>query len=360
MSKCILVMAGGTGGHIFPGIAVAESLKTEGWDVQWLGAVGKMEEQLVPKHGIPLSTIHIAGLRGKGVASLLVAPWRIFKAILAARSVIKRVKPDVVLGMGGFATGPGGVAAWLSGIPLVLHEQNAVPGLTNKLLAKLATRVMTGFDNTFHRQGDAKYVWVGNPIRADFVRSDKLPPNTINVLIVGGSLGARALNEAVPAAFSSLDRSRWAIRHQCGKGNAYQVQARYAESGFSDEQAVVSDFIDNMFDAYQWADLVICRAGALTVSEIAMVGRAAVFVPFPFAVDDHQTRNAASLVNANAAVLLPQPELEQGGLVSLLSDFQVYPEKLQSMAALTANVAKPNATQDVANCCKELAGHAHD
>lgn len=352
MSKCILVMAGGTGGHIFPGIAVAERLKADGWDVHWLGAVGKMEEQLVPKHGFALSTLDIAALRGKGLASLLVAPVRILKAIVAARAIIKKVKPDVVLGMGGFATGPGGVAAWLSGVPLVLHEQNAVPGLTNKLLSKIATRILTGFDGTLLPNAR----WVGNPIRAEFVHSDKASSNTKHVLVVGGSLGAKVLNEQVPLAFSKLDTSNWLIKHQCGRGNADAVSARYTEVGVSAEQAMVSDFIDNMFEAYQWADIVICRAGALTVSEIAMVGRAAVFVPFPHAVDDHQTKNAEFLVNAGAAVLLPQPELEQGGLVSLLSDIQSHPEKLAAMAMCTQQVAKPNATDDVASCCIELAG----
>ena len=263
MSKTLLVMAGGTGGHVFPGLAVADRLKAQGWTIHWLGTADRMEAELVPAHGYPISFIDIQGVRGNGIKRLLAAPYRVIKSVLQARQVLKTIQPDVVLGMGGFASGPGGVAAWLSGIPLLLHEQNAAAGLTNKLLARIARRVLMAFPGAF--APNARTAVVGNPVRPEVValpdpqlRSSSDP---LRLLVVGGSLGARVLNEQVPPAVAAAGVPI-EVRHQCGKGNGEAVAASYAGLGV---EAEVSEFIKDMADAYAWADLVVCRAGALTV-----------------------------------------------------------------------------------------------
>ncbi|MGE6289500.1 undecaprenyldiphospho-muramoylpentapeptide beta-N-acetylglucosaminyltransferase [Aeromonas media] len=353
MSKTLLVMAGGTGGHVFPGLAVADRLKAQGWTIHWLGTADRMEAELVPAHGYPISFIDIQGVRGNGIKRLLAAPYRIVKSVLQARQVIKTIQPDVVLGMGGFASGPGGVAAWLSGIPLLLHEQNAAAGMTNKLLARLAKRVLMAFPGAF--APNARTAVVGNPVRPEVValpdpqlRSSSEP---LRLLIVGGSLGARVLNEQVPPAVAAAGVPI-AVRHQCGKGNREAVAQAYAEQGV---EAEVSEFIKDMADAYAWADLVVCRAGALTVSEVAAAGVAAIFVPLPHAVDDHQTRNALTLVDGGAAEFLPQSELTPASLAARLSWLAGRRETLLNMAQAARRVAIIDAAERVADECKRLA-----
>ncbi len=353
MSKTLLVMAGGTGGHVFPGLAVADRLKAQGWTIHWLGTADRMEAELVPAHGYPISFIDIQGVRGNGIKRLLVAPYRIVKSVLQARRVLKNIRPDVVLGMGGFASGPGGVAAWLSGIPLLLHEQNAAAGLTNKLLARLAKRVLMAFPGAF--APSARTAVVGNPVRPEVValpdpqlRSSSEP---LRLLIVGGSLGARVLNEQVPPAVAAAGVPI-EVRHQCGKGNRETVAQAYAELGV---EAEVSEFIKDMADAYAWADLVVCRAGALTVSEVAAAGVAAIFVPLPHAVDDHQTRNALTLVDGGAAEFLPQSELTPASLAARLSWLAGRRETLLNMAQAARRVAIIDAAERVADECKRLA-----
>ncbi|QJT23470.1 undecaprenyldiphospho-muramoylpentapeptide beta-N-acetylglucosaminyltransferase [Aeromonas media] len=353
MSKTLLVMAGGTGGHVFPGLAVADRLKAQGWTIHWLGTADRMEAELVPAHGYPISFIDIQGVRGNGIKRLLVAPYRIVKSVLQARRVLKSIRPDVVLGMGGFASGPGGVAAWLSGIPLLLHEQNAAAGLTNKLLARLAKRVLMAFPGAF--APSARTAVVGNPVRPEVValpdpqlRSSSEP---LRLLIVGGSLGARVLNEQVPPAVAAAGVPI-EVRHQCGKGNRETVAQAYAELGV---EAEVSEFIKDIADAYAWADLVVCRAGALTVSEVAAAGVAAIFVPLPHAVDDHQTRNALTLVDGGAAEFLPQSELTPASLAARLSWLAGRRETLLNMAQAARRVAIIDAAERVADECKRLA-----
>lgn len=353
MSKTLLVMAGGTGGHVFPGLAVADRLKAQGWTIHWLGTADRMEAELVPAHGYPISFIDIQGVRGNGIKRLLAAPYRVIKSVLQARQVLKTIQPDVVLGMGGFASGPGGVAAWLSGIPLLLHEQNAAAGLTNKLLARIARRVLMAFPGAF--APNARTAVVGNPVRPEVValpdpqlRSSSDP---LRLLVVGGSLGARVLNEQVPPAVAAAGVPI-EVRHQCGKGNGEVVAASYAGLGV---EAEVSEFIKDMADAYAWADLVVCRAGALTVSEVAAAGVAAIFVPLPHAVDDHQTRNALTLVDGGAAEFLPQSELTPAALASRLSWLAGRRETLLNMAQAARRVAIIDAAERVAYECKRLA-----
>ncbi len=353
MSKTLLVMAGGTGGHVFPGLAVADRLKAQGWTIHWLGTADRMEAELVPAHGYPISFIDIQGVRGNGIKRLLAAPYRVIKSVLQARQVLKTIQPDVVLGMGGFASGPGGVAAWLSGIPLLLHEQNAAAGLTNKLLARIARRVLMAFPGAF--APNARTAVVGNPVRSEVVALPdpqlRSSSNPLRLLVVGGSLGARVLNEQVPPAVAAAGVPI-EVRHQCGKGNGEAVAASYAGLGV---EAEVSEFIKDMADAYAWADLVVCRAGALTVSEVAAAGVAAIFVPLPHAVDDHQTRNALTLVDGGAAEFLPQSELTPAALASRLSWLAGRRETLLNMAQAARRVAIIDAAERVADECKRLA-----
>ncbi|AUT43192.1 MULTISPECIES: undecaprenyldiphospho-muramoylpentapeptide beta-N-acetylglucosaminyltransferase [Aeromonas] len=353
MSKTLLVMAGGTGGHVFPGLAVADRLKAQGWTIHWLGTADRMEAELVPAHGYPISFIDIQGVRGNGIKRLLAAPYRVIKSVLQARQVLKTIQPDVVLGMGGFASGPGGVAAWLSGIPLLLHEQNAAAGLTNKLLARIARRVLMAFPGAF--APNARTAVVGNPVRPEVVALPdpqlRSSSNPLRLLVVGGSLGARVLNEQVPPAVATAGVPI-EVRHQCGKGNGEAVAASYAGLGV---EAEVSEFIKDMADAYAWADLVVCRAGALTVSEVAAAGVAAIFVPLPHAVDDHQTRNALTLVDGGAAEFLPQSELTPAALASRLSWLAGRRETLLNMAQAARRVAIIDAAERVADECKRLA-----
>lgn len=345
MSKVVLMMAGGTGGHVFPALAVAHELKSEGYEVHWLGTKVGIEADLVPANGFPLHTIDIAGLRGKGKFGLALAPFRIIKAVWQALSIIRSVKPLAVMGLGGYATGPGGVAAWLKGIPLLIHEQNAFAGMTNRLLQKIAAVSMQAFPGAL-----AGALVTGNPVRKDVVNlpspSDReFHSGNLRVLVVGGSLGAVALNNSVFEAMQRLpENERPELRHQAGKRNIDEVAAKYEEANI---QAEVTAFIDDMSAAYEWADLVVCRSGALTVSEIAAAGVAAVFVPFPFAVDDHQTANAQYLQREGAAIIRQQSEMSSEWLADLWQQLNTDRAVLRDMAKKARALAMTDATEKV-------------
>jgi len=326
----VMIMAGGTGGHVYPALAVAHELKRRGHNVAWMGAPESFEARVVPAQGFPIEFIRVSGLRGKGLVKLLLAPLLIARAMLDAWAALRRRNPAVVLGMGGFAAGPGGLVAWLWGVPLVIHEQNAAPGLTNRWLARIARRVLEAFPGTF--PGAA---CVGNPVRAAIAAvpepATRLAGRTGApcLLVVGGSQGAKALNERVPEALALLPEGlRPTVRHQGGR-TAEIARAAYARAGVS---AAVEPFIEDMAGAFGWADLVVCRAGASTIAELAAAGCAAVLVPFPAAVDDHQTRNAEYLVRADAAVLLPESELTARTLANTLRDLLSDRARLRAMA----------------------------
>ncbi|WP_133408683.1 undecaprenyldiphospho-muramoylpentapeptide beta-N-acetylglucosaminyltransferase [Parashewanella tropica] len=356
VQKRILVMAGGTGGHVFPALAVAKRLANEGWEVLWLGTAERMEAKLVPQHGFNIKFIDIKGVRGNGIIRKVMAPVKILKAIAQARKIIQEFQPDVVMGMGGFASGPGGVAAKLMGIPLVLHEQNAIPGMTNKLLSKIASKVLCAFEGTFDSSLNAKVV--GNPVRSELESLRELSltqdDKALKVLVVGGSLGAKVFNERMPLVAAELSRTHSVtLWHQVGKGNLQTVTKAYQKQ-LQQNSVQVAEFIDDMQAAYQWADVVICRAGALTVSELAMVGKPSILVPYPHAVDDHQTLNAKVLVNAGGAFLLPQPIASVEQFVEKLSLLAENRAELAKMGQQAKQVAMINATEQVAEVCKAL------
>jgi UDP-N-acetylglucosamine--N-acetylmuramyl-(pentapeptide) pyrophosphoryl-undecaprenol N-acetylglucosamine transferase len=359
--RTLMVMAGGTGGHVFPGLAVAHLMQAWGWKVVWLGNPAGMEATLVPKHGIPMEYVRFGGLRGKGLIAKLMLPVNLLRACAQSLSVLRRVKPDVVLGMGGYITFPAGLMTALSGRPLVLHEQNSIAGLANKVLAKVAKRVLVAFPNALpHAE------WTGNPIREELART--LTPKAryaqrsgpLNLLVVGGSLGAAALNEVVPRALAMLKpEERPRVVHQAGAKHIDALKANYAQAGLLSLEGEEADvqlvpFIDDMTSAYARADLVICRSGAMTVAEIAAVGVAAFFVPFPFAVDDHQTTNAAFLADHGAALVVQQRDLTAEGLVAWLRSQTR--ETLAQMAERSRSLAKPDATEQVAQICATVAG----
>ncbi|HSV35472.1 MAG TPA: undecaprenyldiphospho-muramoylpentapeptide beta-N-acetylglucosaminyltransferase [Ramlibacter sp.] len=349
---CALVMAGGTGGHIFPGLAVAEALRERSWRVHWLGGPGSMESQLVPPRGFVFETIAFSGVRGKGVKTLVLLPLRLLKAFWQSIQVVRRVRPDVVIGLGGYITFPAGMMAVLLGKPLVLHEQNSVAGLANKILAGVADRVFTAFPHVMK-----KAAWVGNPLRAGFLQ--QLPPaerlggrsGPLRLLVVGGSLGARALNEIVPKALALLPfEQRPVVLHQSGARQIDELHANYAAAGV---QAELTPFIQDTAQAYADADLIVCRAGASTVTEIAAVGAAAVFVPFPSAVDDHQTTNAKFLVDAGGGWLVPQRDLTPEWLAQLLRTVQR--GELVQRAQAAQQMKKDSAAAEIVAACEELA-----
>jgi len=353
MATRVMIMAGGTGGHVFPAIAVADFLRAKGCSVTWLGTPDSFESREVPKHGYTLEVIDSFRLRGQKITSLFSAPYRMTRAIYQALAVLRANKPNVVLGMGGFASGPGGIAATILGIPLVVHEQNAVPGLTNRWLAKWANRVLQAFPGSMPQE---TAVTCGNPVRESILaieRSEKPADEKLQILIVGGSLGARALNDFLPEALSlmlPMDQPR--VVHQVGKDNKDEVLARYEQLNV---EAEVVDFIDDMAAAYEEADLVVCRAGALTVSEVAAAGIPAIFIPFPHAVDDHQTQNARYLVEAGAARLIRQSALNPDDLSVLLQKLLLDREVLALMGKKALAHAKPNATACVAEQVLEVA-----
>lgn len=345
-----LVMAGGTGGHVFPALAVAEALRGLGHDVAWMGSEGGMETKLVPPHGFALHCVSVRGLRGSGLLRLVAAPVTLLRALWQALRIVHREQPAVVLGMGGFAAGPGGVAARLLRRPLVIHEQNAAAGMTNRWLARIATRTLQAFPDTLPGAGT-----VGNPVRAAFrdvpepaLRlADRSGP--LRLLVVGGSQGARALNVCVPEALALLPAGLFQVVHQGGR-TVSDAHAAYGKVG---EQAEVVDFIDDMAGAYAWADLVICRAGAMTVTEITAVGVPAIFVPFPAAVDDHQTHNARHLVEAGAALLLPERKMTPESLSAALRS-HTDRDKLLQMATAARAAAQPESCDAIVAACLEV------
>lgn len=352
MTRCALVMAGGTGGHIFPGLAVAEALREKAWRVHWLGAPGSMESRLVPPRGFTFEAIDFSGVRGKGLATLFLLPLRLLKAFWQSIAVVRRVKPDVVIGLGGYITFPGGMMSVLLGRPLVLHEQNSVAGMANRILAGVADRVFTAFPNVLK-----KALWVGNPLRSAFLRQpgpvERMGTRAgrLRLLVVGGSLGAKALNDTVPKALALIpEASRPIVLHQSGEKQIDALRASYEAAGV---QAELTPFIEDTAQAYADADLIVCRAGASTVTEIAAVGCAAVFVPFPSAVDDHQTTNAKFLVEKGGGWLVQQRDLTPEWLAHLLQ--VVERGELIQRAMAAKSMQKTNATAEVVAACEELA-----
>lgn len=351
--KRIMVMAGGTGGHVFPALAVARELRSRGVEIEWFGTQRGIESQLVPANEIPLHFIDVAGVRGKGVMALLKAPFLLMKAVSQARALLKERQPDAVLGMGGFASGPGGLAARMLGIPVVIHEQNAVAGTTNRYLSRLAKRVMEAFPGSL-----PKGELCGNPVREEI---SQLPEpalrlqrngDHLHLLVLGGSLGAQAINDVLPEAIKRLPANeRPLIWHQAGRDRAVQTSEKYSDAGVD---AQVVSFIDDMAEAYGWADLVVCRAGALTVSELAAAGVGSVLIPFPHAIDDHQTRNGQWLVNNDAARMMQQAEMSPEKLAVMLQQLLADREQLLAMASSARQLAQPQATEMVANACQEV------
>ena len=355
-NRVALVMAGGTGGHVFPALATAEILQQQGVHIEWLGSRQGIEAEVVPAAGIKLHSIDVKGLRGKGKLSLLLAPFKLLLALYQALAVVRQVKPDVVLGMGGFASGPGGLAAWLLRKPLVIHEQNAVAGMTNKALSKLAKNVLEAFEGAFSPA--VKTVSMGNPVRGSILQMGEPEARMqgrsgkIRLLVVGGSLGAKAINDLLPEVLAELPaEQRPEVWHQTGKRNIDATLQRYQALGVEDCKVV--PFIDAMDEAYAWADIVLCRAGALTVSELSIAGAPSVLVPFPFAVDDHQTKNAQYLADAGAAVLVPQRDLDKSRLQKLLTEQLNQRDRLIDMAKRAKALGRPSASRDVANVCLE-------
>jgi len=351
MSRNILIMAGGTGGHIFPALAVADVLRALGWHVTWLGAPDSMEAELVPRHGYEMAWVRFSGLRGKGLLRKLLLPLNLLVALWQSAVAMLRHRPDVVLGMGGYITFPGGIMAALLRRPLVIHEQNSIAGLSNKTLAHFAKRVLSGFPKVLPGAE-----WCGNPVR-DSIAALPEPQQryaarngALNVLVVGGSLGAKAINECVPQALALLPQAaRPSVTHQTGKQHLEAVQTAYQQAGVAAE---IKPFLEDMAHYYAWADVVICRAGALTIAELAAAGVASILVPFPFAVDDHQTGNARFLSERGAAILLPQGELTPRRLADLLQDMIRAHALVMAQAARA--VAQPAAASHVARVCAEL------
>ncbi len=351
----VLIMAGGTGGHIFPGLAVARVLRARGIPVTWLGSDGGMETRLVPQHDIHIDTLAISGLRGKGKLALLTAPGRLLRAIRAAGFLIRDRQPRAVIAFGGFASGPGGLAARLHGLPLLVHEQNRAPGLTNRILSRFARRVLTGFPGSFATGEEP----VGNPVRAEIAAiappQERLAGRSgpLRLLVLGGSQGARALNNAVPKALAALGSDvAVQVRHQSGEKLHAEALQAYADNGVS---ADVQPFIADMAEAFSWADLVVCRSGASTLAELCAVGVGSVLVPFAAAVDDHQTRNAEYLVERDAAVLLKQDDTLAARLQDVLRDLSADSGRRMQMAQAARALAKVDAAERIADIILEEA-----
>ena len=394
--KKVLIMAGGTGGHIFPALATADVLKQKGVHVEWLGTEKGMEASLVPAHHYPINYIEISGLRGKGLKTLLLLPFILIRAMFQTMKVYHKVKPDVVLGMGGFVTGPGGIIGWFKRVPLVLHEQNAIAGMTNKILFKFAKKVLAAFPGAFNSH--RKLTVIGNPMRKEITELEKpeqrfakkwaeTGSENLNILVVGGSLGAAALNEKLPEALEKITQNDQLesgfykhinVRHQCGEKNLDATRKNYSalfkqqeiqkqEQKQEQKQAIepgnecninvdIMPFINDMAKNYAWADLVICRSGALTVSEIAAAGVASLLVPYPYAVDDHQSANAAYLSDEGAAFLVQQNELDNEKLIEILMNLDS--KIILNMALKARNLSIKNAAEVVADECLLLAGRA--
>lgn len=354
MSAPVLIMAGGTGGHIFPGIAVGRELDRRGVPVVWLGGESGLEMRLVPEAGFPLHTLAFSGVRGKGPLTLLLAPLRLLRAVFAAWAILRRVRPRSVLSMGGYAAAPGGIAAWISRVPLVVHEQNRVAGMTNRLLARFARRVLAGFAQVLPRSE-----WTGNPVRAEIsaiaepaIRMQQAT-GPIHLLVLGGSQGAQSLNTVLPEVLRRFaGTGQLSVRHQCGARHLDSTRQAYANATID---ADIQPFIADMASSYAWADLVVCRAGALTLAEICAVGVASILVPFPKAVDDHQTRNAEVLVEAGAAQRVAEGEGFAERLAASLDACMQDRARLRSMAEAARSLARPDATARIADACLEVA-----
>ncbi len=351
--KTLMVMAGGTGGHVYPAMAVADELQSRGWNIVWLATEGGMENRLIAGKNYTVAVINMQGVRGHGCLRWLALPFQLIKAFAQSYTALNKFKPNVVLGMGGFAAFPGGLMAWLLRKPLVIHEQNSVAGLTNKVLAKFAQQVLMAFPSAFK----AKATLVGNPVRADIAAlsnpearfSGRTGP--LRLLVLGGSLGAKALNDAVPKTLALMPATqRPMVIHQAGEKHIDALNTNYKAAGVTAETKA---FINDMAAMYEWADLVICRAGALTIAELSAAGVASVLVPFPFAVDDHQTSNAAYLADCGAAILVQQRDLTEAGLLNILQALNR--EKCAEMATKARALGKPDATNAVANICMEMA-----
>jgi len=357
-SRPIMILAGGTGGHVYPALAVARALQQQSQEVVWLGTHRGIESRVVPAAGIPIEWVAVSGLRGKGFAALLLAPFKLLYALAQSVYVMFKHRPAAVLGMGGFVSGPGGLAAWLTRRPLLIHEQNAISGLTNRLLARLARVVLQAFPGSFNADINAETV--GNPVRADIAAIDEPAlrlagrKGPIRLLVLGGSLGALALNEIVPAALALLPQdSRPVVRHQAGQRTLDAARTAYEKHGIDAE---LSPYIEDMAEAYAWADLVICRAGALTVAELSAAGLPAIFVPYPSAVDDHQTANAQPMANAGAAAVVQQSELSDVSLAGLLKNWLGNREALLERAMKSRSLAHPDALRRITTLCLESAG----
>jgi UDP-N-acetylglucosamine--N-acetylmuramyl-(pentapeptide) pyrophosphoryl-undecaprenol N-acetylglucosamine transferase len=351
-----LIMAGGTGGHVFPALALARELRARSWQVVWLGTRRGLEARIVPAEQIPIEWLSVGGLRGKGMGTWLAAPLQLTRALWQALAVMRRRRPALVVGLGGFVAGPGGVAAWLTRRPLLIHEQNALAGFTNRCLARLARRVLAAFPGSFG--ADVSVEVVGNPVRRE-ITLIAMPAErfanrsgSIRLLILGGSQGAIRLNAVVPFALAQLaDAIEFDVRHQCGERWLESARRSYAEAGM---HAELSAFVEDMASAYAWADLVVCRAGALTISELAAAGVGSILVPFPAATDDHQTRNAAFLVNEGAAVVIADRDLSAARLAKELTQLCAGRGRLLAMASRARLLAKPHATEALADACEQL------
>lgn len=357
-SAPVLIMAGGTGGHIFPGLAVADALRACEIPVLWLGAAGGMETTLVPAHGIALQTVPVSGLRGKKLFARLMAPWMVLRALFASMRVLRESQPRSVLSLGGYVAGPGGIAAWLLRKPLLVHEQNRIPGFTNRVLARFAKRVLAGFADAFPMRTHAE--WTGNPVRAQIAalpspaqRFAVHQSERASLLVLGGSLGARALNLRLPEALALIpEPQRPRVLHQCGAAHVEATRAAYAQVQV---EAHVEPFIEDMARAYADADLAICRAGALTLAELAAAGLGSILVPFPYAVDDHQTRNAEGFVAMGAAELIQEKDFDPAKFAQRLQRLLGDRERLLAMAQSARKLAKPDAAATIAQRCLEVA-----
>lgn len=356
----ILITAGGTGGHVYPGLAVARALIAQEIPVIWMGTEKGLESRVIPEAGIEMAYLSVTGLRGKGVAAWLMAPFRLIKALTQSVKVMRKHRPAAVLGMGGFVAGPGGLVASLMGIPVIIHEQNAVAGLTNRLLKGFAEEVLEGFPETFADSVDA--MATGNPVREDIAalaeperRLAGREDQPFHLLVVGGSLGAKALNEIVPRALADLPNDMQVdVVHQSGEQTLKLAQKTYEATAVTGH---IVPFIEDMAGAYEWADLIICRAGALTIAEVSAAGLASILVPYPYAVDDHQTENARYLAENGAAILADQADLTPETLTEVLKAMIGNPDQVLSMSKKARELSKPNATQAVAAICADYAGY---
>lgn len=349
MSQRFLVMAGGTGGHVFPALAVANTLRDRGHHVEWLGTAAGIEARVVPEANFQLNELKVKGFRGKSGLAKCLAPIYLLFSILMALVIVFKAKPHAVIGFGGYASAPGGIAAWLLRKPLIIHEQNAIAGTTNTLLARFAKVKLQAFPGALNGA-----VTVGNPVRQDILSTQtaSLQQQPLKLLVVGGSLGARALNIIVPEAMGRLCAGTVEVMHQTGRDNQASVEAAYQKQHCSVQ---VIEFIDDMASAYAWADIVVCRAGAMTVSEISVLGKAAIFIPYPYAIDDHQTHNARFLVDKKAGLMISESDLTADSLSHALKQLIEQPDTLKQLQTNAKQCGQPNATAEVATLCEEIA-----